>query len=917
MCRIIEKYFGEADEFNMKRAFSVYSLLFLLLMSFTYLLFYSAGKGPFQFEVDGLTYFSRIAYIGRYVRSVLQNIFFNKSLSFPVYDFRIGLGDDIFNLLWVGALNPIIFLTAPLFSVEHTEVLYWVICFLNMYFAGLAFILFCSYKKNDSIASACGAIAYIFSGFALFYFLKHFHFITAMIILPTMFWALERALDEERFYPLVLTTAASIIINFYFTFMITIMLLIYGIVRFFDTYAQDRLSIFCRLFCRCAASYLLGVMLAAPFFLPVIFKFMNNERGNVELVVQSGKWLYSARHMLNSIRYLFSPGGTWGNAASMLPICFLAVVCFFRRKMSFERGLKIFLLFFLIGSFSPILTHIFTCGNGAPGEKRWAFIFSFIFSYILVLMFPGLAEWEKEDESFSLVAILLYGILILGLHIFGLCSIDKYILFSLAAIFLAALSFRYAKRHWSIAQRRTFLVLLVLFSSMANVYFLYFTSPINLKNSFGPAKEAHNIYNKNLLPYLAINKIESPGVSSFFRSQTTSARGAYFLLLIRQYDINSYSSLITNYPSYLLELENRAAACVWYARGCDDIASLKSLLSVKYFAAENSGKEAFVPYGFAKVKSVKGCSVFENACFLPLGYTYDSYITQEEYKQYSALEKLEAQLQAVSLEKEITGFERDGAVKFTSKPLQYKITGTDGLEWKNGMIRVNKRNAEMEIKFDPVPSTETYFRLQGLSANDSRDTPAFSYFTISGNKWEKYASVIKNSDARYSGRENYLIRLGTDNGFSGGYLKIIWSARGTFKLDDIQVYAQPMDDYPAQINKLREDVLENIYVGNDRVSGTISLKKNKILCLSIPYSKGWHAKVDGKKAELLKANSLFMALPLEAGDHKIELEYHVPGFRLGLCFFALGAVILSGMIIHDKRKKKPMKENGALPPVQE
>ncbi|WP_253181131.1 YfhO family protein [Synergistes jonesii] len=177
--------------------------------------------------------------------------------------------------------------------------------------------------------------------------------------------------------------------------------------------------------------------------------------------------------------------------------------------------------------------------------------------------------------------------------------------------------------------------------------------------------------------------------------------------------------------------------------------------------------------------------------------------------------------------------------------------------------------------------------------------------------------MAQNTFSQYHGRENFLVKLCTSTKSSEETCSITWPVKGTFKLDDIQVYAQPMDNYPAQINKLREDVLENIYVGNDKVSGTISLKKNKILCLSIPYSKGWHAKVDGKKTELLKANSLFMALPLEAGDHKIELEYHVPGFRLGLCFFALGAVILSGMIIHDKKKKKPMKENGALPPVQE
>ncbi|MBR4400661.1 MAG: YfhO family protein, partial [Synergistes sp.] len=166
----------------------------------------------------------------------------------------------------------------------------------------------------------------------------------------------------------------------------------------------------------------------------------------------------------------------------------------------------------------------------------------------------------------------------------------------------------------------------------------------------------------------------------------------------------------------------------------------------------------------------------------------------------------------------------------------------------------------------------------------------------------KIVLPAKNNSSTYCGRENYLARLGSYDD-RVVRCKIRWRRKGTYHLGGIKIYAVPMGNYPARINKLREDVLENIYVGNDKVSGTISLRKNKILCLSIPYSKGWHAKVDGRQAELLKANSFFMVLPLEAGEHIVELEYHVPGLRLGLCLFALGTAILSVMTIQNKRKK--------------
>lgn len=910
MQEIVERYFGVDVKFYWRRAVALYSTIFFVIILVTMSMFCVSGMGPFQFAVDGFTYFSRIAYLGEYIRNTLRDIFINGTLGISVYDFRIGIGDDVFNLLWVGALNPIVFLTAPFFSVEHTEQLYWLICILHMYAAGLSFMLFCSCKNGDNVASACGAVAYVFSGFALFYFLKHFHFMTAMIMLPAMLWSLEKIMCGGTSYFFIFFTAASLLINFYFFTMITMILFIYGLVHFFDIYEHDRIKMFCTVFCKCAGSYLLGVMLSAPFFLPVVVKFMNNARGSSEIFLPSGMLLYRLNSILYSILYMFSPGGTWGIGASIIPICLLALVCFMWTRASFARGLKLLFLIFLIASFSPLTTYIFTLGTGALTDKRWSFVFAFILTYILALMFPRLASWQEKDEKICSVATLCYAILILCLHIFKFRSVDLNVLFSIISTFAVILCLHYVKKRWKIAMKRALLSCLVIFFSIANVYFLYFHSPGKLKNTFGDAHKAYLVCQKALSPYSVIGKVGCVDRSTFFRCDTTKLDTWKFFVLADQYDLNSYDSLITNYPSYLLKLENRAAPFLWCARGCDDIASLESLLCVKYFAAER-GKEPFVPHGFEKIMENEGYSVFVNPNFLPLGYTYDSYITQQEYEEHTALGRLEAQLQAVALENEPLGFARNVSVMSDVKPVRYRISNLDGVQWEGGELKVNKRNASIEIAFMPSLGTETYLRIQGLNVNNSRRTPIVFSATLAGSGWSKHVTLIQSSDSRYHGSENYLVRLVPENDYQERRLKIIWPYPGTFKLEDIQIYAQPMDDYPEQIEKLREDVLENINVGNDKVSGTISLKKNKILCLSIPYSKGWHAKVDGKAAELLKANSLFMALPLEAGDHKIELEYRVPGFRLGLCFFALGVAILGVMMFIDRRKRRQKAQQAA------
>ena len=89
------------------------------------------------------------------------------------------------------------------------------------------------------------------------------------------------------------------------------------------------------------------------------------------------------------------------------------------------------------------------------------------------------------------------------------------------------------------------------------------------------------------------------------------------------------------------------------------------------------------------------------------------------------------------------------------------------------------------------------------------------------------------------------------------------------------------------------------------MTGTISVSENKLLCLSIPWSEGWTAYVDGQEAELFPANTMYMGLALEAGDHTIELSYCTPGLKAGLCISAaaLGCWLLLFLTDRKRRKK--------------
>ena len=73
---------------------------------------------------------------------------------------------------------------------------------------------------------------------------------------------------------------------------------------------------------------------------------------------------------------------------------------------------------------------------------------------------------------------------------------------------------------------------------------------------------------------------------------------------------------------------------------------------------------------------------------------------------------------------------------------------------------------------------------------------------------------------------------------------------------------------------------------------TADLKKESLVFFSIPAVKGFKLKVDGKKAEVVKADHGFMAVCVPEGVHSITGEYVPPARGLGVFISIIGVVLL-------------------------
>ena len=113
-----------------------------------------------------------------------------------------------------------------------------------------------------------------------------------------------------------------------------------------------------------------------------------------------------------------------------------------------------------------------------------------------------------------------------------------------------------------------------------------------------------------------------------------------------------------------------------------------------------------------------------------------------------------------------------------------------------------------------------------------------------------------------------------------------YGSSGIYSFKDLKVIAQPMKQY-KKYNKQRKINVKNTEIGNNKIRSNIRLKKEKLVCIAIPYLQGWKAKLDGKATKIYKVNDMYMGIYAKKGTHKIELCYTTPGLKVGsyLSFF--------------------------------
>ncbi len=868
----------------------IYTVAFWALLGVVFITFPRFNK-TLLWKADTVSqYYPRAVFFIDYIRELFAN-FMQGNFTLPMYDFRMGLGGEI-----TYSLEPVYFLFA-LFGREHTEFTFSFLILLRFYLAGITSSIFFRYFKKDYLTTFLASIVYVFCGFSLFGGARHPMFMVPMILLPLLILAIEEIIRGKRWYLCTIFVALSLFSNYYYLYMSTIGMGIYFLVRFFCQKEKEKRTFgnFMKKGLTISGSYLLGVAMSCIVLVTTFGLYVGSGRTGAAVIKTPSLFYYKDRWLIDCFLDFITTANSPGEWLKLgfLPISLIAVTFLFVRKG--RRELKWLSVISLVLMALPLSGFVF---NGFSSvSNRWCYLIALLVAYIVADCLPDMRRMTRKDIAVCAVVVAVYGYL----AFFGNYMSTRYTKLAfvcLAVSFCVVLACHDSVKKWTAHTKQFLMIVLTFVMVFHSGHSLY--SMAGVVREYMAPGETQKIAGDT--PLLAVGEV---GDDSFYRSATPKL-DYWTISSSIMYDYNSTTMFNSTLNGSIMEYLERMGSTGYSMTqlfGLSNRTFLNALAAVKYYAYYEE-PERTLPYGYEERMRTqvngKETVVCENQYALPIGYTYRDSISESELEAYGVLERQEVEMQQVMLSdeddaawKERAGEnEREAAV--TLEPLEISSVEGEYLTISEHAMTADRKGEEdaplaATLSFESLPNSETYLVLEdAVLKGDMSELEINLGFATENNK---LSYKFRPDDDRYgTGQEDYVFNLGYHEEPITS-CRITMSRPGTIDFGAMKLYAQPMDGMASYTEKLTEDVLENVKIETNTVSGTIELEEEKLLVLSIPYQNGWKAYVDGEETKLLRANDMYMALPLSEGEHTVRLEFAIPGVKYALVIMPSAVVL--------------------------
>lgn len=897
-----------------RRTFICFTVIYILISVFVWGWFFKSGKSLINSSDAFKQHINALAKYGRFLRGIFYRLFTEHKLSLQSYDFGIGYGADFLTSMQYYAVGDPLNLPVGLLPSKYVYYYFQFLIFLRPYLAGVSFLALAGREERFSVISRLtGAISYAFCGIVLFIGMWNPQFVQPMICLPLLIIGVQKYIHEKKSLTFIMAVAFSAVSNFYFFYMLVIMIVAYTIIYLLTNkiFKDTKEGIIC--IGRFFGLGVIGTLLAMPILLPVILAFLSNPRAGLgsHAVPVVYSLDYYKELLVSLISYKYFP--RYDTVISLTFIALPALALLFL-KSDEERKNEV-VRYRIIAVVMTAMLIIPAAGYVMTGFSytinRWSFAYCLLLSYLITYFTQ---ESVLLDLKNIFIAAIISAVYVAALMLFG----EKAIGITPQLILLAVMFVILFVVKLPEIVRRSSLLILVLLGIVFNGYTANAPEAGNLPSgyvdSMSPEEYDELVMSTELR---ALSETVPEGYDNYYsysgRSLTWNASLPYGIPSTQFY-WSLANGAVSDYMESLAinEMSNFSFF------GLDDRAIPMQLAGVKYYTLRynNEEEQRYIPYGYAPFSEWYNFGIYANGNAPALGYTYRQTMTREAYDTLDPAKRQQAMLFGAVREKvnkdascEISELDTTDEGIFTDVSVPYEITDKHGVKLKDNVFVVKKDNAECTISFEGLPVSETYLYFENLNCDIKDDAANITVSTSTPeNRAVTKTIAYKTQYSQfYSGWHNYLVNLCySDEARSS--ITITFPQKGRYSFDTLAVICQPMQSYAEKAPVFAaETIADNELHRNPRslmtneITGTITAGEDSYLVLNIPYDKGWTIYVDNEKRTPEKANIMFLGTPIGEGTHNIVLKYHTPGLILGLVLFVLG---IASLVIICKMERK-------------
>ncbi len=501
---------------------------------------------------------------------------------------------------------------------------------------GGAFLYLRRYVKNENYA-VLGACLYALSGFAVYNVFFN-HFVDVVALFPYLLWALDEAIYEDRHGLFAFWVAVNLLNNYFFFVGQVIFLCIYFVCKL--TAKDFRLT--ARKFGHLLWESVLGVAMGCLLLFPAVLSLLQNPR-TIDLSSGWGFLTYAKvqQYLAILLSWILPPDSPyltsvwsegvikWTSMTAYLPLCSLAGAMAYWRSRKADSKKRIVAVC-AVCALVPVLNSAFYALNSSY-YARWYYMPTLILAAMTVnaLEDPDVdLDAPARGIGWIMLATLVFAVVPVrddttGTWSFGVLKNPGQFFVVLGFGLLGLMLYRVLCSKWRqnsrFAQRMTAAVL---------VFACAFTMVHIGIGKFGQWHTDSDLVEQDTNALLLKNDLPEGD----YRIDTYKIHDNIGMWLdkscLQYFGSTAAPSILSFYPGLGVKRDVRSEPEITnYA--------LRGLLSVEYLITTPEKRESFedeADAGWTYLADVDGYTLYHNDNYVPMGFTYDYYVTEATYQ---------------------------------------------------------------------------------------------------------------------------------------------------------------------------------------------------------------------------------------------------------------------------------------------